>query len=114
MEVSKALKTFAEQKAEKLTRYYDRIKEIEVIFDNKKETMRVEMIVNADHKRMFIAHHDEDDAYACIDGCVAKLETAVVRAQKEIPQPQASGRGNRHGRHPPDGLLNDGTAAGEF
>jgi len=33
-----------------------------------------EMIVNAEHKHMFIAHHDHDDAYASIDGCVDKLE----------------------------------------
>jgi ribosomal subunit interface protein len=32
------------------------------------------MIVNAEHKNMFVAHHDTGDAYAGIDGCVDKLE----------------------------------------
>jgi len=74
MDVSHALKSYAEQKANKLVKYYDRIQEIEVIFDAVKDGARVEMIVNAEHKNMFIAHHSQGDAYACIDGCVDKLE----------------------------------------
>jgi len=78
MDVTAAMKAHAEQKAQKLTRYFDRIQEIEVIFDaakekTSKEKVRVEMIVNAEHSR-FIAHHEEGDAYACVDGCVDKLE----------------------------------------
>lgn len=74
MDVSQALKTYAEQKAGKLEKYYDRIQEIEVIFDAGKDRTSVEMIVNAEHNNMFIAHHDQGDAYACIDGCIDKLE----------------------------------------
>ena len=74
MDVTEPLKAYAEQKANKLIKYYDRIQEIEVVFDNGKDVTRVEMIVNAEHKHMFIAHHDHDDAYASIDGCVDKLE----------------------------------------
>ena len=33
MDVTPALKAYAEEKANKLTKYYDRIQEIEVIFD---------------------------------------------------------------------------------
>ena len=79
MDVTPAMKTYAEQKAGKLTKYYDRISEIEVVFDagkekTSREKVRVEMIVNAEHRNMFIAHHEEGDAYACVDGCIDKLE----------------------------------------
>ena len=74
MDVTPALKQYSEQKAGKLSKYFDRIQEIEVILDASKDSTRVEMIVNAEHKHMFIAHHDHDDAYAGIDGCVDKLE----------------------------------------
>jgi len=74
MDVSSTLKTYAEQKAGKLSKYYDRIQEIEVVFDAGKDGASVEMIVNAEHTKMFIARHDQGDAYACIDGCVDKLE----------------------------------------
>ena len=87
MDVTPAMKSFAEQKAMKLTKYYDRIQEIEVIFDagkdkTSREKVRVEMIVNAEHKNTFIAHHDEGDAYACVDGCVDKLERQLSEHKK--------------------------------
>jgi putative sigma-54 modulation protein len=74
MDITPTLKTYAEDKANKLTKYYDRIQEVEVVLDNSKDQTRVEMIVNAEHKNTFVAHHDDGDAYACIDGCIHKLE----------------------------------------
>lgn len=78
MEVTPALKTYAEQKAAKLGKYYDLIHQVEVIFDAKKEAISVEMIVHAEHKNRFIAHHDQGDAYACVDGCWHKLERQIT------------------------------------
>jgi putative sigma-54 modulation protein len=84
MELTPPLKSYAEQKAGKLETYYDRIQEIEVILDSGKDRTRVEMIVNAEHKNTFIAHHDEGDAYACIDGCVHKLERQLSEHKKKF------------------------------
>jgi ribosomal subunit interface protein len=64
MDVTEPLKNYAEQKTDKLHKYFDRIQEIEVIFDNGKDEVQVEMIVNAEHKAMFVAHHKDGDAYA--------------------------------------------------
>lgn len=74
MDVTVPLRDYAQQKANKLEKYYDRLQEIEVVFDAGKDKVKVEMIVNAEHNGVFIARHDEGDAYACIDGCVHKLE----------------------------------------
>jgi putative sigma-54 modulation protein len=84
MDVSPALKSYAEQKAQKLTKYYDRIQEIEVIFDAGKDTASVEFIVNAEHRNMFLAHHRDGDAYACIDACFDKLERQLSDHKKMI------------------------------
>ena len=92
MEVTEALKTYAEQKANKLSKYYDLIQEIEVILDAHKDSTRVEIIVNAEHNGMFIAHHDQGDAYACIDGCVHKLERQLSEHKKKF----------RNRKHPED------------
>ena len=83
MDVTEPMKTYAEQKASKLNKYYDRIQEIEVIFDNGKDTTRVEMIVNAEHKNLFVVHHDDPDAYAGVDGCVDKLERQLSEHKKK-------------------------------
>jgi ribosomal subunit interface protein len=95
MEVSSALRAYAEQKVAKLIRFYDRIREIEVVFDNAKEAMRVEMIVNADHRKMFVVHHQEGDAYPCIDGCIAKLERQLSEHKKKIRNRKHMGEENK-------------------
>lgn len=92
MEVTPALKTYAEEKANKLGKYYDLIQEIEVILDAHKDATRVEMIVNAEHRNTFVAHHEEGDAYACIDGCVHKLERQITEHKKKF----------RNRKHPQD------------
>ena len=74
MELTEPLRTYADQKANKLTKYYDRIQEIEVVFDASNGVVNVEMIVNAEHRDTFLAHHGDGDAYACVDGCIHKLE----------------------------------------
>ena len=103
MDVTEALKQYAEQKSGKLSKYYDRIQEIEVILDASKDSTRVEMIVNAEHNAMFIAHHDEGDAYACIDGCVEKLERQLTDHKERFrnrkhPSGQAAREGNTRQR----------------
>lgn len=84
MDVTDALKSYAEQKANKLTKYYDRIQEIEVVFDAGKDTTRVEMIVNAERNNLFVAHEDVGDAYAGIDACVDKLERQLSDHKKKV------------------------------
>ena len=98
MDVTEPLKTYAEQKANKLSKYYDRIQVIEVVFDNGKDTTRVEMIVNAEHKSLFVAHHDDADAYAGIDGCVDKLERVLSDHKKKL-------RNRKHPGETPKGNL---------
>ena len=94
MEVTEALKSYAEQKAAKLSKYYDLIQEIEVILDAHKDSAKCEMIVNAEHNGMFIAREDGGDAYACIDGCVDKLERQLTDHKEKFrnrKHPQATG-----------------------
>ena len=92
MDVTPPLKEYATQKAGKLVKYYDRIQEVEVVIDNGKDATRVEMIVNAEHKNTFIAHHDDGDAYDCIDGCMHKLERQLSEHKKKF----------RNRKHPED------------
>jgi putative sigma-54 modulation protein len=106
MDVTEALKTYATQKANKLTKYYDLIQEIEVVFEagRGRDNMRVEMIVNGEHRNIFVAHHEEGDAYACIDGCAAKLERQLTDHKDRFrnrkhpdPTPVAKGGVKEHG-----------------
>jgi putative sigma-54 modulation protein len=96
MEVTPPLKAYAEQKATKLVKFYDRIGDIEVVFDANKGAMQVEMIVIADHNNRFIAHHQDGDAYACVDGCYAKLERQLSEHKQKLRNRKHSGE-EKHG-----------------
>ena len=87
MDVSPAVKAYAEEKTQKLTRYYDRIKEIEIIFDlfdKATKTFEVEVIVNGEQKNLFIAKHRGDDANLCVDHCVRTLERQLSDHHKMV------------------------------
>lgn len=84
MDVTEALRNYAQQKVAKLTKYYDRIQEIEVVFDAGKESVNVEVIVHAEHRDMFVAHEGGTDTYASIDGCVHKLERQLTEHKQML------------------------------
>ena len=78
MDVTPPLKSYAEQKANKLAKYYDLIQEIEVVFNSEKDKASVEMIIHAEHRNTFVAKCHVGDAYACVDGCMHKLERQIT------------------------------------
>jgi putative sigma-54 modulation protein len=95
MDVTPPLRDYAEQKATKLSKYYDRIQDIEVVFDAGKDNTRVEMIVSAERRNMFIAHCDDGDAYAGVDGCFGKLERQLSEHKKKLRNRKHSGEAKR-------------------
>jgi putative sigma-54 modulation protein len=78
------LKTFAEQKAGKLTKYFDRVNEIEVVINKEKDQMAVELIVHADRNDRFVAHCKDTDAYAAVDICIEKMERQLSDHKKMV------------------------------
>lgn len=85
MEVTPALKAHAEERAKRLLKYFDRIQEIEVVFEaSGKDRVTVEFIVNAEHNHIFLAKQDDGDAYANIDGCLHKLERQLTDHKEKL------------------------------
>ena len=87
MPVSPAAKAYAEEKALKLTKYYDRIQEIEIVLDiadKATRTFEVEVIVHGEHKHLFIAKHQGDDVNLCVDHCVRTLERQLSDHHKAV------------------------------
>ncbi len=77
-DITPTIRAHAEEKARKLTKYYDLIQEIEVIMEGSPKLKRVEMIVNAEHNNMFVATVDGADLYGCIDQVIHKLERQLT------------------------------------
>ena len=86
LEITPAIRDYAQQKAGKLPRYYDRIQGIEVVTDrgdhhNKYE---VEIIVQVDRTDPFVVKTTGEDLYACIDDSVDKLERQLTDHKEKL------------------------------
>lgn len=80
--VSDAVKVYCTTKAERLIRFYDRIRSIEVILDGHEGRHSAEIIVHAEGTHPFVASQDDEDVYAAVDLLLDKIE-AQIRRHKE-------------------------------
>ena len=84
MDVTDAMRDYVEGKVAKLPRYYDSIQTIETILDVEADQAAVEMVVTANRKATFVAHHREPDMYAAIDQCLQKLSEQLRRHKDKV------------------------------
>jgi len=94
VDLSDRLKTYAEDKAGKLERFYDRVQSIEVVFDKQNLSHRCEIMVKADHHQTFVAKEEHEDPYMALDATVKDLERQLRRHKEKF-------RNRKH----PDGVL---------
>ena len=98
VEVTDEVREYVQAKAGRLTKYYDRIYEIEVILDHESEQFSAEVIVRADRKHTFVARGTGPDTFALVDEIVVKLERQLIKHKEK--------NRNRKG-----GVAADGTVA---
>lgn len=71
MEITDAIRLHAEEKAEKLTRFYDRILEVTWTIEHHRtssgDAFRVELIVEVEHHDDLVSKDDGQDLYGVID-----------------------------------------------
>lgn len=88
-EITDAIRDHAQQRTEKLPRYFDSINQIEVIIEGNSSDPGVEIIARGEHGNVFIATESGEDTVTCIDLAVHKLERQLRR--KKTKQ-----RNNKH------------------
>ena len=89
------IRSYIDEKVGRLSRFYDRIHEIEVILDHESEQFKVEVIVRADRKHTFVSSLTGPDTFTLIDVVTDKLESQL-RTYKEKNK-------NHKGGSPADG-----------
>jgi len=90
-EITPAIRDYAESKVDKLPRYFDRVSAIEVVADKMEhDRFQVEIIVDAEHAKDFVAKVDGQDLYGCIDRAVDKLERQLTDHKEKL-------RNHKHG-----------------
>ena len=83
VEVSDEVRTYVQEKANKLPRFYDRIHEMEFVLDYEAEQFVAELIVRADQKHTFVASEIGPDTHALIDLIVEKMERQLRRHKEK-------------------------------
>lgn len=84
IQITDSMKQYAEDKAGKLTRFYDRIESINVILDHESLKFRVEMVVRADHKHTFVGQEDADDFHAAVDVACDKIGRQLTKHKEQL------------------------------
>jgi putative sigma-54 modulation protein len=88
------------EKAEKLSRYFDRVSAINVTVDleyreNHHDSIKVELQVSAERTEDFVASETADELFAALDGAVHKVEQQIKKhKEKKIEVHRQPGRKN--------------------
>jgi len=83
VEVTDDVREYAQSKASKLPRYYDRVQAIELVFDHESDQFTAEMIVRVDKSQSFVASEMGPDTFALVDLLVDKMERQLTRHKEK-------------------------------
>lgn len=84
IDVTPAIREYCEQKTQRLHRYWDRISAITAVIDQHDRNFEVEVLVDTDHTKPFVAKDTGEDLYACIDSVVDKLERQLTDHKEKL------------------------------
>ena len=84
MEVTEAMRAYVEKKIPRLSKYNNRISEIEILVDGEGLKHKIEIIIKADRHQRFVANHSDEDAFACFDGALDKIERQLTKHKERF------------------------------
>jgi putative sigma-54 modulation protein len=84
MQVSDDLRNYAESKAGRLERYFDQLREIEVVMENQGDRKSAEMIAHPRKGDRIVGHATHDDQFAAIDLVVDKMYQQLSKAKEKL------------------------------
>jgi putative sigma-54 modulation protein len=85
------IREYVTDKVGRLTRFYDRIQSVHVVFDRDGLNPRAELIVSLDHRRQLVAKESHNDIFAAIDLLTQEMEEQLRRLKQRL----------RNRKHPP-------------
>ncbi|MBN1588328.1 MAG: ribosome-associated translation inhibitor RaiA [Pirellulales bacterium] len=98
--LSETTQSRIQEKVEKLTRFYERIKAIEVTVDlEHRDAPSVDIRVLAEHKNDFVAREHAEELMVAVDAVIHKLEQQI-RKHKEKIQDHHRGASHRQQETP--------------
>jgi putative sigma-54 modulation protein len=90
IDITEAIKSYAQEKTSRLPRYYNGVNQVEVIVDGSKGgKTSVEIIARGEHSRVFVGTESGENVYKCLDLAVRKLE-------RQLRRKKTKERNNKH------------------
>lgn len=79
VEVTPAIRTYAQEKASKLPRHYGRVTTVEILLDkHDKHAFEVELVAHISGEANHVSKAHHDDLYHCIVEAVQKMERQLT------------------------------------
>lgn len=82
--VGESVQNYIREKSEKLLTYFERVTQIDVTFDFNGNRVKAEILVDAEHKHDFVAHHEGEDAQKSFDQALHKVEHQIKKYKEQI------------------------------
>ena len=83
LDVTDALRDYANEKLQRLFRHYDKITNVHIIFGVEKLVQQAEATVNVPRGGVIHAHAESEDMYGSIDALFEKLERQVAKHREK-------------------------------
>lgn len=84
-EITPAIEAYAEEKCEKLPRYYDGVQQIFVVLEQPKQNhFEVELRVESEKHDTFVAKSDGPDLYPCVDTAIDKMVRQLTDFKEKL------------------------------
>lgn len=84
LDMTPAIKEYIQSKAEKLTRFYDRIEQVDVKIEKTTHGFTAEIISDVEHHDNIVGNNEDDDMYAAIDGCIDKSVRQLTDLKNKV------------------------------
>ena len=85
IELTDPIRAYAEEKAARLPKFFDRVTEINVVVNKADhDNMEVEIVASAEHTDPFVVKVVGPDMYALIDEATDKLERQLRRHKEKL------------------------------
>ena len=89
IDLTPAIEEYINKKAEKLTRFFNRIEQIDVKIEKTTHGFTTEIISDIEHHELIVSHNEDPDLYASIDGSIDKSVRQLTDLKSKI-------RDNKH------------------
>jgi len=83
MDITPALRTYIENKFERLERHFEQMTNVHVILSIEKERQKAEATIHVNRGKIY-ADSQHDDMYAAIDALIDKLDRQVKKHKEKL------------------------------